>query len=648
MYRVLLEPSGQTVTLDDKTSLHEAIIQAGLSLNLPCGGQGRCGKCKVLVKSGQVRRRSTLRLSQEELEIGWALACQTLVESDCVVYVPAQEAIERKLPSDRFAAREVALSIECDLREPPLVRRYDLRIEPPSLEDNTTDLERFRRELFRQHGIKNLDVSLAVLRRLARSLREADWHVTAILETPVLAEAQVAPRLLDIRPIGNEMPVLGVSIDIGTTSNVVYLVDLEQRAVLDSASAYNGQIACGEDVISRIIYAGRDGGLDHLQKLVIGTLNQLLVEIAHRNNIDLNDVYRATVAGNTTMSHLFLGLNPAYIRLEPYIPTLNHPLPVAARELGLKINPEATVDCLPSVGAYVGGDITAGVLSSNLFRSEKLTLFIDIGTNGEIVLGNADWLISCACSAGPAFEGGGVECGMRATEGAIEEVWINVQGYEPTYHTIGDAPPRGICGSGMISLLGEMFVTGVVDKAGRVNRTLNTPRIRIGEHGPEYVVAWAAETADKSRDIVLTEVDIANLIRAKGAIYAGFSVLTRSVGLSLADVEEVLIGGAFGKYLDIEKAVQIGLLPDMPQERFRYLGNTSAQGAFVSLVCPDMRREIIQIASKMTYLELSADNTFMEEFTSALFLPHTDTTNFPSVMRLLKERGIGSESQPGS
>ena len=315
MYRVLLEPSGQAVTLDDKTSLHEAIIQAGLALNLPCGGQGRCGKCKVLVKSGRVRRRSTLRLSQDELAAGWALACQTLAESDCVIYIPPQEAIERKLPSDRFAAREISLPIECDLREPPLVRRYDVRIEPPSLEDNTTDLERFQRELARQHGIKKLDISLTVLRRLARTLREADWHVVAILETPVLAEEQATPRLLDIRPSGDEVaigrsPLLGVAIDIGTTSNVVYLVDLERRAVLDSASAYNGQIACGEDVISRIIYAGRDGGLDHLQKLVIGTLNQLLVEIAHRNNIDLNNIYRATVAGNTTMTHLFLGLNP--------------------------------------------------------------------------------------------------------------------------------------------------------------------------------------------------------------------------------------------------------------------------------------------------------------------------------------------------
>jgi uncharacterized 2Fe-2S/4Fe-4S cluster protein (DUF4445 family) len=291
------------------------------------------------------------------------------------------------------------------------------------------------------------------------------------------------------------------------------------------------------------------------------------------------------------------------------------------------------------VGAYVGGDITAGVLSSGMSRTEKLTLFIDIGTNGEIVLGNADWLIACACSAGPAFEGAGVASGMRATVGAIEEVWINADTCEPTYRVIGDARPRGICGSGLISLLGELFITGIIDKSGHFNQAKDTPRVRERDFGGEYVVAWAEETAKREKDIAITEVDISNLIRAKAAIYAGFSVLTSSVGISLADVEQVLIGGAFGKYIDIEKAVQIGLLPDMPWERFHYLGNTSVLGAFITLLCQDMRHEVIDVGGKMTYLELSADNRFMDEFTSALFLPHTDTTAFPSVMHLLREQG---------
>ncbi len=283
----------------------------------------------------------------------------------------------------------------------------------------------------------------------------------------------------------------------------------------------------------------------------------------------------------------------------------------------------------------MGADITAGVLSSGLYKTDKLTLFIDVGTNGEIVLGNSDWLITCACSAGPAFEGAGVRHGMRATAGAIEEVWIDQRNYEPTYRVIGNIPPRGICGSGMISLLAEIFITGIIDKAGKIRRDLPTPRVRVGEHGGEYVVAWAAETGI-GHDIVLTEVDIENLIRTKGAIYAGFSVLVHSVGIELAEVEQVFIGGAFGQYINIEKAIQIGLLPDMPWERFKYLGNTSVRGAYYALLSRNLRQEVVKIASKMTYLELSADNTFYDEFMRALFLPHTDILSFPSVMGLLK------------
>jgi uncharacterized 2Fe-2S/4Fe-4S cluster protein (DUF4445 family) len=286
------------------------------------------------------------------------------------------------------------------------------------------------------------------------------------------------------------------------------------------------------------------------------------------------------------------------------------------------------------VASYVGADITAGVLSSGLSQTDKLTLFMDIGTNGETVLGNADWLITCACSAGPAFEGAGVLYGMRATRGAIEEVWINSQTYEPTYRVIGNKPPRGLCGSGLISLLAELFVTGVIDKAGNVKLDVNTDRVREGEHGPEYVVAWADET-DIGEDIVITKVDIDNLLRAKAAIYAGFSVLAKSVGVDLADVEQVLIGGAFGQYINVEKAIQIGLLPDMPWDRFHFLGNTSIRGAYMALLSREMRQRVTEVAGKMTYLELSADNTFYNEFTSALFLPHTDLSLFPSVQAIL-------------
>ena len=651
-HHVIVNPGGREVAVPAGTLLSSAVRQAGTEMNLPCGGQGRCGRCKVRVEAGQVQHKGEGRLSAEERAEGYVLACQTAVLSDMRVFVPPQEAIERHLPSDKTAAERPTLPAECDWRSTPWVRQFALTIEPPSLADNTTDLERLKRELARQHGLSELTANLPVLRRLAATLRQSaaegqPWQVTAVLEMGSWERPghDALPRLVDLRAGDCTGRTCGVAIDIGTTSNVVYLADLSSGQFIDSAATYNGQISCGEDVISRILYARKEGGLEHLQRLVVETINGLLRQLAERNSLDLNDIYVATVAGNPTMIHLFLGLEPAFIRLEPYIPTANFPPPVLARELGLAINPEATVDCLPGVGAYVGADITAGVLSSGMFKTDKLTLFIDVGTNGEMVLGNSDWLISCACSAGPAFEGAGVQCGMRATVGAIDEVWVNATTHEPTYHVIGEVKPRGICGSGMISLLAELFLTGVVDKSGHLNRAL-APRVRLGEHGPEYVVAWAKETEGQpdrtastgQRDIVLTEVDISNLIRAKGAVYAGFSVLTSSVGIDLADVEEVLIGGGFGKHIDIEKAIQIGLLPDMPWERFRYLGNTSVLGAFTALLCREMRQELVNAARKMTYLELSADNRFMEQFTSALFLPHTDTTVFPSVMRLLEHR----------
>jgi uncharacterized 2Fe-2S/4Fe-4S cluster protein (DUF4445 family) len=413
----------------------------------------------------------------------------------------------------------------------------------------------------------------------------------------------------------------------------ITLVDLLTGEAVDSAAEYNGQIRRGEDVISRIIYAGKNGGLGELGHLVQSTANELLGRLASRNHVEPAQIYKATVAGNPTMLHLFLGLPPASIRLAPYVPAINHPPPLLARELGLAIHPGATVDCLPGVASYVGADITAGVLSSGLAEAERLTLFIDVGTNGETVLGTKDWMVTCACSAGPAFEGAGVVSGMRAARGAIEEVWISSQTYEPTYRVIGETAPRGICGSGLISLVAELFITGVMDKGGNFNLSLGTPRVRQGEHGPEYVVAWAPETGI-GRDIVLTKVDVDNLLRAKAAIYAGFSVLAQSVGVNLNDVERVLIGGAFGKYINVEKAVQIGLLPDVPWDRFQFLGNTAVLGAYLALLSHEARSQIAGIARKMTYIELSADNTFYDAFTSALFLPHTDLSRFPTVAAL--------------
>jgi len=635
---VVFKPSGKVAEVEVGTLLSDAAVQAGVELNLPCGGQGRCGRCRVRVEHGAISHHSGVRLSTSEIADGWALGCASVVKGDAVVLIPEQEKIAVQYITKTIGAERIALAAEFSGEVDPSVRRVHLVIDPPSLADQTTDFDRLRRELSAQARISGVSASLPMLRTLSRDLRDADWDVTVVLDMgdPTI-DTYHRPRLIDLLPGDQSDRCYGVAIDIGTTSNVVYLVDLARGKVIDRASAYSGQIAAGEDVISRIIYAQKRDGLRRLQQMVVKTLNGLLDELIARNQIPASQIGKAVVAGNTTMIHLFLELDPKAIREMPFVPALSQPLPVTAEEIGLNINPQATVDCLPMVGAYVGADITAGVLSSGMYDSEALTLFIDVGTNGEIVLGNRDWLITCACSAGPAFEGSGVRYGMRATAGAIEEIWIDQRTYEPTYQTIGEMPARGICGSGMIGLLAEMFITGIVDKGGRVRRDLPTARVRVGDHGGEYVIAWA-EQSGIGHDIVITEVDIENLIRTKGAIYAGFEVLVRSVGLELAEVEQVLIAGSFGQYINVEKAIQIGLLPDMPWNRFHYLGNTSALGAFYSLVSRPMRRAVNEVAKKMTYLELSADNSFYEEFMSALFLPHTDISAFPSVMRILERK----------
>ena len=638
MATITFSPSGETIEVPAGTSLLDAAILCELDVPAPCAGQGRCGRCRVRVTSGEVERRSNAGLATAEILDGWAVACQTYVRGSAEIEVPERRR-ETVRPHGHAIAEPESLPLTCDWRQDPAVRTFELDIEPPSLTDNTSDFDRLRRALAQQHGIEEVRAELPMLRRLGKDLRMANWKVSVTLEMrDWVYGAYLPPRLIRIYPGAFHHASMGLAVDLGTTSVVAYLLDFATGRVIDTASAYNKQIACGEDVISRIIYAKRKRGLDRLQHLAVETINDLLAELQQRNRIELYEIHEITVAGNTTMTHLLLGLDPQYLRAEPYIPTLSAPPKLVAGELGLRANVLARVHVMPSVGSYVGGDITAGVISSGMFATDKLTLFIDIGTNGEMVLGNKEWLISCACSAGPAFEGGGVKDGMRATTGAIEDVWLDRATFEPTYRTIGGRSAQGICGSGLIDLLGELFVTGVIDKSGHIAGDLATDRVREGHHGREYVVAWGRD-ADRGQDIVITEADINNLIRAKAAIYAGFRSLCRGVGVDLADVEQILIGGAFGQYINVEKAIDIGLMPDLPWERFHYLGNTAALGAYTALVCTQMRHEVVKIALRMTYLELSADNTFMDEYTSALFLPHTDLDSFPTVKALLAAMG---------
>jgi uncharacterized 2Fe-2S/4Fe-4S cluster protein (DUF4445 family) len=664
-YTVHFQPGDKAVTVPSGSTLSEAARLAGFDLNQPCGGQGRCGRCAVVVDDSRsaVRRRSTIRLSPEDVATGYALACQAVIEGDAWVTVPPQEAIERRLTTHKAAAK-VEVPFDYDPRHHQSIRRYFLRLDPPSLADQTDDWARVTRALATL-GVPRPQATLNTMRCMPSVLRGENcppepetteeksiwdegptpWEVTVVVALDSWDRPDGPPQLLAILPGDQTERNFGAAVDIGTTTVTVWLVDLESGEVVAQAADYNGQIARGEDVISRIIYAKKDERLIEMQGLVLGTINRLLEDACKRVDASPDEIFKLTIAGNPTMTHLLLAIPPESIRLTPYIPVVNHMPALTASELGLATHPQAIVDCLPGIASYVGADISAGVLSTRMDEAAELTLFIDVGTNGETVLGNADWLVTCACSAGPAFEGAGVEHGMRATVGAIEEVWINTDTLEPTYRVIGreGEKPKGICGSGLLSLLAEMFVTGVIDKAGNL-RVGASPRIREGGHGPEYVIAWSPETTH-GHDIAITKVDIDNLMRAKAAIYAGFSVMAQSVGVDLADVSKMLIGGSFGQYINVEKAVQIGLLPDLPAppgsaspwDRFQFLGNTSIRGAYMALLRRDVRAHLSDIAGMMTYLELSADNSFYDAFTSALFLPHTDMGRFPSVQAALEK-----------
>ena len=635
LLKVEFLPSKKSAVVPQGTVIIDAAAKAGILIDAPCGRQGRCGRCLVKVEKGQVSDYETPYLTAKQIHQGWVLSCVAKVAGDLVISVPSKKKQVRLTTEITTSRKASAIRLAWTLS--PAVHQSFLELSPPSLVDNAADFDRLKSAVATKFGIEKLTASLPLLCKLSQNLRKANWQVTVVINTQ---NQDKNARLINIYPGYRKQQPLGVAVDIGTTNVVANLVDLSSGHILNQASDLNKQTACGEDVISRIIYSEHKGGVKQLNQLVIQTINELLDKLTEKNNLKTTDIDQMVVAGNTAMTHLFLSLPPTHIRQEPYISTTTQFPLVTARELGVKINPNAFIYCAPAVAAYIGGDITAGVLSSHLFKNDKLSLFLDIGTNGEIVLGNLNWMMACACSAGPAFEGAGVSCGMPANIGAIEEVTIDSNTMEPTVKVIGNTPPSGICGSGMISALAEMLTTGIVDKAGHILKAVSSQqsavhssRIKRGEHGYEYVLCWATDSGT-GENIVLTEVDINNLIRTKAAIYAGIMVMLRKLGIPLSDIEQILIGGAFGQHINIERAIQIGLLPDLPWEKFQFLGNASLSGAYNILLSQQAQQQAEKIAREITYLELIADNSFMNELTAASFLPHTNSISFPSVKTL--------------
>ncbi len=507
----------------------------------------------------------------------------------------------------------------------PMVRKICLSVPPPSLEDNRGDVDRVLDTLAKREGIEAPSVPLSLAARISAVLYESDFMMTL-----VLAQSRRGWDVIDVEPGDTQGAHWGMAVDLGSTNMVFYLVDLSRGMLVARRAVENPQVRHGEDILSRIHECREPEGLKKLQQLTVEAFNGEIAAILEARGIDSRHLYAFSVAGNTTMAHLLLGLSPLRICREPYIPVVNRPDICQAREIGLAGNERAVLYVLPNVGSYVGGDVLAGILVSRLHDEDEVSILVDVGTNAEIVLGSRQWLMVAAGAAGPALEGGVVKCGMRAAEGAIETVRIDRRSLKPSYRTIGDVMPLGLCGSGLIDLMAELFLSRVIDEKGRI--VAQSPYVVDCDGAAAYQVASSDESGT-GEAIVLTELDINNLLRTKGAMYTALTVITRNAGISFQDLKRFHVAGTFGAYIDPRMAVTIGMVPDIPIDRYSYLKESAGMGACLCLCAREKREELDAICGKITYMELNVNGDFMNLLNAAMFIPHTDHSQFPSVSR---------------
>lgn len=632
--RVTFLPDDITIEVPAGQLLLDVALEAGVFIPAACGGSGACAQCKVKVVEGKVTSLAMEKLDPAARAEGFVLACQSRVISDLLIEVPKSKVGRKVIPRDE---QERKISMATPMESPvvpqidPMTIRVYMSPDAPKLEDNTSDYERIVRTLKVDHDIFPVSADLEILKELPAEIRKDNWKFSACLRVdPIPHLNNNLYKLIKITPGHVTKPRLAVAIDIGTTSLWGELVDLETGAVLGRASRYNPQISMGDDVISRIVFALKRDGLDRLQQHVVKGLNEIIEELLEKSSQPRDSINYMVAAGNTVMTHLFLGLYPRFLRQTPYVPAAQNVEPVSARALGLEMPAGSYVMVFPGVASYVGGDIVAGVLSNGMWQSDEMTLFIDIGTNGEIVAGNKDLLMTASCSAGPAFEGGGLQYGMRAAPGAVEGILIDPDTFEPMLKTIDGKPAIGICGSGIINIVSQMLLIGILNQNGKFAHDLGTNRIRKGKSGYEYVICWSKESG-LGEDITLSEVDLDNILRAKGAMFSGYLCLLEKIGLSVDDLDKVIIAGAFGSFINLDHSVNIGLLPDIPKEKFLFIGNSSLKGARLAAIDRSLMEKSRDIARAMTNVELSEDPAYMDNFMAALFLPHTRAELFPSV-----------------
>ena len=607
-------------------NIYSVTRSAGIASDAFCGGRGLCGKCRIIIREGRellsdLAESEARFLSNTEISDGYRLACETMVKSpgDLVIEIPRESQVRRQ--------RLSVLGLEREVPRTPIVRKYVVQVPKPTLDDATADLECLLNSLKPTHGLHSLSVSYEALKKLPEILRSGKWTVTATVRD--------AEEIMDVDPGDTSEKRYGFAVDIGTTKLAGYLVDLGNGSVLATTSMTNPQIPYGEDVISRISYVMEDKKkLVELQTTIIDAVNRLLGEAVGTAKIERKDVYDVVVVGNTAMHHIFFGITPDFLSLSPFSPAIQSSLDIRAKEVGLGVNSGAYVYSYPIIAGFVGADAVADVIATGLFEAEEISLLMDIGTNTEIVLGNRDSMISCSTASGPAFEGAHIKHGMRAATGAIEKVWIDPDTFEPSCRVIDETKPEGICGSGIVDAIAEMFKVGILDETGKMTKELDIPRLR---HNGErcYVLAKGDETVT-GKEIVVTQHDVKEIQLAKGAIYSGISIAMKRFGVDRNQIVKIYLAGAFGTYVDPESARMIGMVVDVPTDRFEFAGNTAGSGARMALISSETREVARSMVRKIKYLELAAEMDFHEEFMNALYFPHKEIERFPDVAKLIK------------
>ena len=625
-----------TIECNDGDNLLELARRANVAIDAPCSGNGSCGKCRVKLVEGQLDTIPSRHITDEEYELGWRLSCNCKVRSDVTVFVPdiASAYQSRMKTADLSSPQEIAIFETCknELLSSGIVfdnnfLALDVAMEAPTLDDTMPDNERLTWGIKAVFEVETVEIPFFVMAKLASTLRDNQFHVCV----KGIHDGDRF-RCMDVCP-PEDTAMVGCAIDIGTTTVTMVLCNLATGKLLAKGSSGNGQIRYGADVINRIIQQGRPGGKKKLQDAILKeTINPIIARLCSESGLNTRSILRLSIGANTTMNHLLLGVDAEPVRMEPYIPSFFGWEGLLAGDLKLPANPLAPVVIAPNIGSYVGGDITAGTLASCIWDKDEMSLFIDLGTNGELVYGNRDFLMSCACSAGPAFEGGDISCGMRATDGAVEAAVIDKETMEPTLSIIGEAGQRvvGICGSGIIDIIAELFRCGIINAKGLFVR--EGKRVARDEHGMgRYILATAGES-ETGREISINEVDIDNFIRAKGAIFSAIDTLLQSVDMTPECIDRVYVAGGIGSGINMRNAVRIGMFPDVELEKFHYIGNSSLTGAYSMVLSDHAIEKCTEVGTNMTYLELSTYPGYMDSFVAACFLPHTDARLFPSAM----------------